>query len=184
MHPEEPGDTYLNDGIIYRLTVELRVIVTEPMTSDKGRGGHSKHGQWWWVNDVPEDVILEHFRLLNGKRECPHCHGSLTRYEDPAAVKIIASLEDELVQTCKAWRKAEERCALIYGGAIKGDLERAHTIEERKLNEVRIAFDQWEASNNQDRRAAPRTKWCECGAAAYPPQTTCHMCGKPFTHDH
>jgi hypothetical protein len=24
------------------------------------------------------------------KRECPHCHGSLERYEDPKAVEIIA----------------------------------------------------------------------------------------------
>lgn len=33
--------------------------------------------------------------LLGGKRECPHCHGSLERYEDPKAVEIIAKLEDE-----------------------------------------------------------------------------------------
>lgn len=59
MHPEEPGDTYLHDGISYRLTVELRAVVTEPMTSNLGRGGHSNHGQWWWANDVPEDVVLE-----------------------------------------------------------------------------------------------------------------------------
>ncbi len=59
MHPEEPGDTYLNDGISYRLTVELRAIVTEPMFSDVGRGGHAKHGEWWWANEVPPDVVVE-----------------------------------------------------------------------------------------------------------------------------
>lgn len=59
MHPEEPGDTYLHDGISYRLTVELRAVVTEPMTNDLGRGGHAAHGQWWWANDVPADVVLE-----------------------------------------------------------------------------------------------------------------------------
>jgi len=59
MHPEQSGDTYLHDGISYRLTVELRAIVTEPMLSDRGRGGHSKHGEWWWVNAVPADVVLE-----------------------------------------------------------------------------------------------------------------------------
>lgn len=58
-HPAEVGDTYLPDGISYRLTVELGVIVTEPMTSDAGRGGHAKHGEWWWANEVPSDVVLE-----------------------------------------------------------------------------------------------------------------------------
>ena len=59
MHPEAPGDTYLHDGISYRLTVELRAIVTEPMFSKRGRGGHAKHGEWWWANDVPSDVVPE-----------------------------------------------------------------------------------------------------------------------------
>ena len=59
MHPEEDGDTYLHDGISYRLTVELRAIVTEPMRSDEGRGGHDAHGEWWWRNEVPSDVVLE-----------------------------------------------------------------------------------------------------------------------------
>jgi hypothetical protein len=61
-HPEQPGDTYLHDGISYRLTVQLRAIVTEPMAADPsnpGRGGHLHHGQWWWANEVPADVVLE-----------------------------------------------------------------------------------------------------------------------------
>jgi hypothetical protein len=64
MHPEEPGDTYLHDGISYRLTVELRAIVTEPMHSSVGRGGHALHGEWWWANAVPPDVVLEGDRRL------------------------------------------------------------------------------------------------------------------------
>jgi hypothetical protein len=59
MHPAEPGDTYLHDGISYRLTVEHEVIVTEPMESDAGRGGHGQHGEWWWRNAVPDDVVIE-----------------------------------------------------------------------------------------------------------------------------
>ena len=59
MHPEKPGDTYIHDGISYRLTVELRAIVSEPMHSNVGRGGHAKHGEWWWANDVPVDVVIE-----------------------------------------------------------------------------------------------------------------------------
>jgi hypothetical protein len=33
---------------------------------------------------------------MNAKRECPHCHGSLERYEDPKAIEIIDKLEAEL----------------------------------------------------------------------------------------
>jgi hypothetical protein len=59
MHPEELGDTYLHDGISYRLTVLYEVIVTEAMEQKTGRGGHAKHGQWWWRDEVPEDVVIE-----------------------------------------------------------------------------------------------------------------------------
>ncbi len=55
-HPEEPGDTYLHDGIHYILSVELGVIVTEKMEQTEGRGGHAKHGEWWWAHEVPHDV--------------------------------------------------------------------------------------------------------------------------------
>ena len=37
MHPEEPGDTYLDDTITYKLVSEFGVIMTEPMSSTKGR---------------------------------------------------------------------------------------------------------------------------------------------------
>ena len=46
-HPAEPGDTYLHDGISYRLTVELGVVVTEPMFSGKGRGGGLRWESFW-----------------------------------------------------------------------------------------------------------------------------------------
>lgn len=62
MHPEEPGDTYLHDGISYMLTVVHRCIVTEPWELDGGRGGHSRHGQWWWADAVPEDVVIEDWK--------------------------------------------------------------------------------------------------------------------------
>lgn len=60
MHPEEPGDTYLDDGLHYRLSSELRVLVTEPMLWGQ-RGGHARHGEWWWVNDIPADVSVDPF---------------------------------------------------------------------------------------------------------------------------
>lgn len=59
MHPEKEDDTYLHDGLSYKLTVELRAIVTEPMKCEGGRGGHGKHGEWWWANEVPRDVEIE-----------------------------------------------------------------------------------------------------------------------------
>ena len=59
MHPEEPGDTYLDDVITYKLVAEFGVFVTEPMLSKKGRGGHKQHGEWWWANEVPDDVFIE-----------------------------------------------------------------------------------------------------------------------------
>lgn len=38
MHPAEPGDRYLDDGVHYALSVELRVLVTEPMDLPAGVG--------------------------------------------------------------------------------------------------------------------------------------------------
>jgi hypothetical protein len=58
-HPELPGDSYLDDELHYKLSTKAGVLVTEPMECDSGRGGHSKHGEWWWSHNVPEDVILE-----------------------------------------------------------------------------------------------------------------------------
>lgn len=61
-HPAREGDTYLHDGIHYKLSVETRTIVSEPMDPDPGspgRGGHRAHGQWWWVDEVPDDVVIE-----------------------------------------------------------------------------------------------------------------------------
>ena len=57
MHSPEPGDTYIDDQLHYDLSIEHRVLVTEP---------HERHqfrGEWWWVGNVPEDIILEPFRV-------------------------------------------------------------------------------------------------------------------------
>jgi hypothetical protein len=58
MHPAFPGDVYVHDGVSYELTVEHRLLVTEPMFAG-ARGGHATHGQWWWRNEVPSDVTVE-----------------------------------------------------------------------------------------------------------------------------
>jgi hypothetical protein len=52
MHPAQLGDTYLHDGISYKLTVDTRAIVTEAMHQADGR-------EWWWATDVPADVVIE-----------------------------------------------------------------------------------------------------------------------------
>lgn len=65
MHPEQPGDQYIDDGVAYTLSVEQNALVTEPMDLDPvvGRGGHSQHGLWWWRNEVPPDVTIDPFYI-------------------------------------------------------------------------------------------------------------------------
>ena len=41
------GDTYIDDGLHYELSVERGVIVALPMPD------HEKHCQWWWVGSAP-----------------------------------------------------------------------------------------------------------------------------------
>ncbi|OLO05266.1 hypothetical protein [Salinicola socius] len=55
LHPEYEGDLYLNDSDHYRLSVELRVLVTEPIDS------HVERGEWWWKNQVPTGIAIDRF---------------------------------------------------------------------------------------------------------------------------
>lgn len=57
MHPTMPGDTYLDDGLHYRLSVELHALVTDKDHLD--RPGHRGHGLWWWANEVPTAVMVD-----------------------------------------------------------------------------------------------------------------------------
>ncbi len=59
MHPAEDDDTYIDDELHYRLSVELGALVTEPMHCKDGRGGHANHGEWWFAYDIPVDVTLD-----------------------------------------------------------------------------------------------------------------------------
>lgn len=43
----------------------------------------------------------------DGKRECPHCHGSLARYEDPEAVQTIRRLEADFYERLRWLNNAE-----------------------------------------------------------------------------
>lgn len=53
MHPELPGDSYLDDGVHHRLSGEMGVLVAEPM------GKHALDGLWWWYDAVPSDRTPE-----------------------------------------------------------------------------------------------------------------------------
>lgn len=53
MHPEAIGDTYLDDGVHYRLSAELNVLVTR--SNDK----HQLYGRWWWSREVPDGVTVD-----------------------------------------------------------------------------------------------------------------------------
>lgn len=57
MRPEEPGDTYIDDGLHYQLSVENKVLVSEPMER------HAISAEWWWRGAVPEDVEIEDFYM-------------------------------------------------------------------------------------------------------------------------
>ena len=57
MHPKKKGDTYVPDGLHYRLSVLEKVIVTEPHEK------HQIHGQWWWHDEVPEGIQISDFYL-------------------------------------------------------------------------------------------------------------------------
>jgi hypothetical protein len=65
MHPEMLGDTYIDDGLAYELSVVRKVLVTEPMLldADVGLGGHARHGEWWWIGNVPERAAVDPFYL-------------------------------------------------------------------------------------------------------------------------
>ena len=51
-HPEEKGDTYINDELSYEMTVEHKVLVTDKYHI-------SIHGKWWWAGNVPAGIETE-----------------------------------------------------------------------------------------------------------------------------
>lgn len=47
MFAEETGDTYIYDDIHYHLSVDLGILVSEPIEL------HERDGLWWWYMNVP-----------------------------------------------------------------------------------------------------------------------------------
>lgn len=52
LHPEEPEDIYVHDGISYELSVIAGVLVTD--AKHLRDGDKVGHGEWWWVTDRPD----------------------------------------------------------------------------------------------------------------------------------
>lgn len=61
MYPEEKGDIYLDDGLHYYLSVEKKLLVTEPHKR------HKLNGEWWWKDEVPEGIKIESFYKIKAK---------------------------------------------------------------------------------------------------------------------
>lgn len=57
IHPQEEGDTYIDDGLHYEMSVVKKVIGAE------GIEAHMKSGQWWRVGNIPEEIIIDEFYL-------------------------------------------------------------------------------------------------------------------------
>lgn len=58
LNKEEPGDCYLNDGVLYYLSVEMKVLVTTENDIHMATGG-----EWWWKWQAPKDVVIDKFYL-------------------------------------------------------------------------------------------------------------------------
>lgn len=54
MNPERKGDLYINDALHYYLSVEKRVLVTEPWKQHK-----KNKGEWWFINELPKGKIIQ-----------------------------------------------------------------------------------------------------------------------------
>ena len=53
MRPEEPGDTYIDDGLHYELSVIHKVLVSEPMEQ------HTISAEWWWRGNIPDGIVID-----------------------------------------------------------------------------------------------------------------------------
>lgn len=51
LRPAEDGDTYVDDGLHYRLVWIDRVLVTD--------SNHMEHAEWWWRGNVPEGITMD-----------------------------------------------------------------------------------------------------------------------------
>lgn len=57
IHPEKPGDTYLDDTIHHILSGERKLLVSEPHEQ------HQHSGEWWWSGNIPYNIIVDSYFL-------------------------------------------------------------------------------------------------------------------------
>lgn len=55
MFPVEEGDTYIDDGLHYEMSVIRKVIGSESMEK------HKLDGRWYWLGNIPEGVEIQSF---------------------------------------------------------------------------------------------------------------------------
>lgn len=92
MHPEQPGDTYIHDGLHYRLSADLGALVTESMYCDGGRRGHAYHGEWWWRDRLPADIELDpHY--LKGRSRLAQLFASRAKRQVSGARNFVLKLD-------------------------------------------------------------------------------------------
>ena len=58
IHAEEPGDTYLDDLVHEALS---GATGNKPVIGTELWERHRVHGEWWWLGNVPEGVVLDSF---------------------------------------------------------------------------------------------------------------------------
>lgn len=56
LNNEEKGDIYLNDGIHYYLSVELKILVTTIFDIHI-----ITNGEWWWKGKEPKFILIDKF---------------------------------------------------------------------------------------------------------------------------
>lgn len=56
MNSVEDGDLYVDDALHYYLSVEKKLLVTQPHED------HIKNnGEWWWKGEQPEGIKIDSF---------------------------------------------------------------------------------------------------------------------------
>ena len=63
IHPEKPGDTYINDSLHYEMSVIHKVIGAEYIEKHKTRG------EWWYINNIPPGIEIDKFYLENNENK-------------------------------------------------------------------------------------------------------------------
>jgi len=50
------GDCYIDDGLSYYLSVEIKILVTTENDYHMANGG-----EWWWKGQEPKHIVMDKF---------------------------------------------------------------------------------------------------------------------------